>query len=168
MDFFQLINERASIRSYKDRAISDEQLEKLLEASRSAPSAGNLQAYEILVVKDEEEKKELAQAAQDQNFVAQAPVVLVFLQDRERSKSRYGERGELYSLQDATIAVAYMQLAAVEMNLGSCWVGAFDEDQVAQSLQLEKRPIALLPIGYPANHPSKTSRRALGDFVRYR
>ncbi|MFB6291545.1 MAG: nitroreductase family protein [Candidatus Bipolaricaulia bacterium] len=168
MDFFDLIKERSSIRSFKGREIPEEEIKKLLKAANSAPSAGNLQSYEIIAIKDEEIKDGLVKAAHGQKFLGEAPIVFAFLQDRERSEKKYGERGKLYSTQDGTIASAYLQLAAEEMGLGSCWVGAFDGDEVTELLETTKRPLSLVPVGYPARKPSKsTGRRELEEMVRF-
>ncbi|MDR5695066.1 MAG: nitroreductase family protein [Armatimonadota bacterium] len=168
MEFFETLRRRVSTRAYKRTGIPEEALWKILEAANSAPSAGNLQAYEIVVVRDPVRKRELAQAAVEQWFIAQAPVVLVFLANPPRSSWRYGRRGaELYCLQDATIACAYAQLAATALGLGSCWVGAFDEEAVRRILDAPTslRPIAILPIGVPDETPEPRGRRPLRDLV---
>jgi len=170
MDFFTVLRERHSVRSFAERPVEPEKLRALLEAANRAPSAGNLQAYEIYVVTRPATLKALMRAAFEQKFVAQAPVVLVFCADPTRSARSYGERGAtLYSVQDATIACAYAQLAATALGLGSVWVGAFDEDAVRKELGVGKElvPVALLPIGYAAEKPEITSRRTLDDLVRY-
>ncbi|MEM4284469.1 MAG: nitroreductase family protein [Candidatus Caldarchaeum sp.] len=170
MDFFAVLRERHSVRAFAERPVEPEKLQAVLEAANRAPSAGNLQAYEIYVVTRPAVLKALMRAAFEQKFVAQAPVVLVFCAHPARSASSYGERGAtLYSIQDATIACAYAQLAATAVGLGSVWVGAFDEDAVRKALGVGKElvPVALLPIGYAAEKPEITSRRALDDLVRY-
>jgi len=167
MSFFDLIKERSSIRSFKSRELSEEEMRKLLKAANSAPSAGNLQSYEILAVKNQDLKDGLVEAAHGQKFIGQAPVVFVFLQDKERSEKKYGERAELYSIQDGAISATYLQLAAEELGLGSCWVGAFDDQDVTKLLETEKKPLALIPVGYSGRKPSKnTGRRELDDLVR--
>ena len=150
MDFFELIGSRKSVRSFDERAVEEEKLRKILDAVSTAPSAGNLKAYEITVVRELVQKKLLVAAATGQSFVAEAPVVLVFSADPSKSASRYAQRGQLYAVQDATIACAYAQLAATGLGLENCWVGALDEGAVAEAVDLKKglRPIALLPIGY--------------------
>jgi nitroreductase len=168
-DFFELIQNRRSIRAYLSRPVEEEKLRQILEAARIAPSAGNLQAYEIKVVRDRATKEALVRAALDQSFLVQASVVLAFLADSSRSGVKYRQRGEtLYCVQDATIACAYAQLAAAALGLGSVWVGAFDDDAVARALNHSQglRPIALLPIGYPAETPAPISRRSLDDLVQ--
>lgn len=171
MEFFELINKRHSIRSFQhNKAIEKEKLEQILNTVNRAPSAGNLQAYEIVVVRSASIRAALAEAALYQHYVAEAPVVLVFFANKARSASKYGQRGaELYSIQDATIACAYAQLAATALGLGSVWVGAFDERAVAKILNVPDswRPIAILPIGYPAIEPEPATRRAIASLVHY-
>jgi nitroreductase len=169
MDYFTLIEERHSIRAYQQREVEDDKLRKLLHAANRAPSAGDLQAYQIVAVRSPAVRQALARAALDQDSVAQAPVILVFLADPGRARGKYGHRGEtLYSLQDATIACAYAQLAARDLGLGSCWVGAFRKDAVREAIGSppEQVPVALLPLGYPAEEPRITPRRSLTDLVR--
>lgn len=147
----ELFQKRHSIRRYKDRAVEEEKLKEILAVANSAPSAGNLKAREILVVKRKKIREMLAQAALKQNFVAVAPIVLIFCAVPERSAKKYKQRGrELYALQDATIAASFAWLQAVDLGLAACWVGAFKEDEVERILGLDKslRPIVLLPIGY--------------------
>lgn len=163
-----MLKKRYSVRAYKPDPIGDETLKQILEAINSAPSAGNLQAYEVVVVRDPEKKQQLAKAAWGQWFIAQAPVVLVFVANTERNRFRYGRRGEeLYSLQDATIACTFAHLAAVASGLGSCWIGAFDDDAVRQVIGAPQnmRPVAILPIGVPADMPEPKERRPLSDLV---
>lgn len=170
MDFFEVVRRRHSIRAYQRRQVEEAKLRFILECANAAPSAGNLQAYEIVVVTDDKARQALARAALDQEYIAQAPVVLVFWQNPHRSAIRYGRRGvELYSLQDATIACTYAQLAATALGLASCWVGAFAEEPICRLLKAPPgvRPVALLPIGYPAEEPSLTGRRPLNEVVRW-
>ena len=167
MEFFEVVKNRHSIRAYQDKEIEPEKLEKILNAANSAPSAGNLQAYKICVVKDRKAKEEIAEAA-NQEFVATAPVVLVFLADPDQSAQKYRSRGEkLYSIQDATIACAYAQLAVADLDLASVWVGAFDEGAVSEAIDAPSnlRPVAILPIGYPAEKPKIKPRRPLSDLT---
>lgn len=168
MNFFELIKARRSIRHYQERPVEPELLDKFLKSARMAPSAGNLQAWSVVVVRDPQRRHALAQAALDQDFIAKAPVVLCFFQDPQKSFRKYGGRGaSLYSLQDATIACAYAQLAAAAQGLGSCWVGAFYEDKVRSIIQAPHGliPVALLPIGYPAEEPAPTPRQPLDELV---
>lgn len=168
MDFFEVVKRRHSIRKFKEKEVEKDRIKKLLEVANSAPSAGNLQAYQIFVVRDKAKQKRLARAAVDQDFLAQAPLNLVFCSDPFRSGRTYGTRGEtLYSIQDATISCTQVHLAAVELGLGSVIVGAFDEAEVSKILGIppDLRPIIILPIGYPDESPEKTPRRSLDDLV---
>jgi nitroreductase len=168
MDFFEAVKARQSIRAFQSRTIEEEKTSRIIEAASLAPSAGDLQAYEIIVAKDSRRKEELAKAAGEQTFVSEAPICLVFLAYPERSSRKYGRRGsELYCIQDATIAAAYAQLAATALGLASTWVGAFDEEAVAKVVRAPKnrRPIAILPIGYGAETPEITPRRQISEIV---
>ena len=168
MDFFEAAKRRQSIRAYGNREVEPEKLQQILQAAYRAPSAGNLQAYEIIVVRDPGVRQTLARAANGQDFVAAAPLVLVFCANPARSSVKYRKRGEqLYSIQDATIACSFAMLAATAVGLGSVWVGAFDEKAVEAALHLEKswQPVAILPIGYPAETPELTTRRPIHELV---
>lgn len=168
MHFFDLIKKRRSIRSFKKLGVDDEKLEQLLNAANLAPSAGNLQAYKMVAITNDKLKQDLVDSAFGQKFIAEAPIVFVFLQDIKRSRDKYGDRGDFYSFQDAIIANTYLQLAAVELNLGTCWVGAFDEEEVKELLDTEKRPLIITPVGYPAKGAGfETARRELEDMVEY-
>ncbi len=168
MDFFKTVEDRRSMRKYTGTPVEEEKLHKILETANKAPSGGNLQGYEIYVVRKLEQRQALVKAAWDQEFLAEAPVVLVFCADPARSAVKYGERGAtLYAIQDATIACAYSQLAAKAQGLDTVWVGAFDEKAVSGILSLpsDLRPVTLLPIGYAGKVPSVRSRRELRDLV---
>jgi nitroreductase len=151
--------------------VSPETVERILEAAIRAPSAGNRQPWHFYVVRDLEMRQKLVAAAGGQGFVAQAPVAIVVCADAEQSAERYGQRGrELYCLQDTAAAVEHMLLAAVALDLGSCWVGAFDESMATEALDLpgNHRPVAILPIGKPGRPPSRrTSRRDLSQVVTF-
>jgi nitroreductase len=168
MTFFSLIQSRRSIRLFKDSPVEMEKLQKILEACNLAPSAGNLQGYEIYVVTEPEQRQALVMAALGQAFLAQAPVDLVFCANPQRSAVKYGKRGrELYSVQDATIACTFAMLAAQQLGLSSVWVGAFQDEPVRQAARLpaDLLPVALLPLGYAAEDPKPRPRRKLDDLV---
>ncbi|HQU14869.1 MAG: nitroreductase [Chromatiales bacterium 21-64-14] len=170
-DFFETVRHRHSIRRYQaDMLVEPEKLHAILETASSAPSAGDLQAYRIVVVTDQAQRDALRAAAADQPFISEAPVCLLFCADARRSAEQFGERGEkLYALQDATIAAAYAQLAVVAAGMASTWVGRFDEPRVIQALGLDAvlTPVALLSLGYPAELPEPTRRRRLDEMVVY-
>jgi nitroreductase len=150
-EFEKLCNNRKSIRKFTDELIEENKIIQILNIINSAPSAGNLQAYEVVVVKSKELRIKLSEAALAQNFISKAPVVLVFIAKSEESSRIYGKRGEqLYSIQDATIAGTYAMLACEALGISSTWVGAFNEDKVKEILHCKKedKPVAIMPIGY--------------------
>lgn len=168
MDFFEVINQRHSIRAYQNKPVEPEKLQQILQAVNKAPSAGNLQAYEVYLLCDDKHKASLVTAAGDQEFLMQAPIVLVFCTHASRSASRYGDRGvDLYCVQDTTIACTFAMLAATALGLSTVWVGAFDEDDVRYIINAPRacRPVAMLPIGYAAASPRNRPRRSLNDLV---
>ncbi len=168
MEFKDVLTRRHSVRAFKDKPIEKEKLKAIIAAAISAPSAGNLQAYKLYVVHTPEAREALMIACAEQEFIKQAPVVLVFCGDVTRSAEKYEERGAgLYAYQDATIACAYAQLSATEEGLGACWVGAFEPLEVARVVNAGayEIPIAVLPIGYPAEKPERTSRRLPEEII---
>jgi nitroreductase len=168
MNVLDAIKARQSIRAYQSIAIEPKKLEAVLSAANQAASAGNLQAYQIYIVRHEPTKQALVAAAAGQKFLATAPVVLVFAVDPERSTAKFGSRGaQIYCMQDACAAVCNAMLAAVEQGLGTCWVDAVDEALAGKVLGLPagQRAAVLLPLGYPAESPPRTTRRALSDLV---
>ena len=161
MDVLEAIKTRRSIRKFQDKDVSRELVDRFLDAGRSAPSAGNLQARDFYVVSDAGTKDELVKAAHNQTFISQAPVVIVVCSNPERI-APYGERGiDLYCLQDAGASVQNILLAVHSSGLASCWIGAFDEQMVVSALGLPEhlRPVALLPIGYPAENGKEREKR---------
>ena len=152
MDFWQVIRKRHSVRHFDwVREVTNEQIEKLIEAAQMAPSAGNSQDWEFIVIKEPEIKRQLVKAASNQTFIAEAPVVIIVCINLEKIQQRYGKRGkDLYSIQDTAAATQNILLAATDLGLGTCWVGAFNEDEVKQILKLTKnlRPVIIIPVGY--------------------
>jgi len=168
MEFFDVIKSRQSVRRYQDRPVEEEKLRTILETAASAPSAGNLQSYEIYVARRAVDRNALAQAASGQEFMASAPIALVFCANPGHAQPRYGQRlTDLYALQDATIACTYAMVAATALGLSSVWIGAFREEQVQSAIhvQEEVRPVAILAIGYAGEMPEFTPRREFNDLI---
>ncbi len=168
MDFFEIVHARHSIRAFQDAPVEEAKLSAILETANQAPSAGDLQAYEIYLVRDRERRLALARASLEQWFVSEAPLALVFCAHPARASRRYGQRGvRLYAVQDATIACTFAMLAATAQGLATCWVGAFDDDGVRRAIGAPESllPVAILPIGYPGEQPEPTPRRRLKDLV---
>lgn len=169
MEFYDLLRKRHSVRQFSDKALEPKKVRAIVDAALSAPSAGNLQSYKVRVIRSQEAKDALVGAAMYQEFVAKAPLVLVFCADLKRAESKYGQRGfELYAQQDATIACAYAQLAATEEGLGSVWVGGFEPLEVSRIIQAEayEVPVAILVAGYTAEKPEATGRRPASQMVK--
>lgn len=159
-EFFGFLKARSSVRSYTGKKISRDEIEYLLEVAGTCPTAGNREAWDLIVCQQEDLLESLADAAFDQQFIREAGTVLVICANYVRSMSRYGERGILYAVQDATIAGTYMMLAAHALRYATCWVGAFDEDEVRELLGIPQhaRPIALLLVGEAEEQPGSPER----------
>ncbi len=170
MDVLEAIKTRRSVRSFTSQPVSDEEVEKLLDAATWAPSAGNIQPWEFIVVRDSEVKQGLCKAALDQKFIEQAPVVIVVCADPAKSAPRYGSRGiNLYCLQDTAAATQNLLLTAHATGLAACWVGAFQEAQAKKVLNLptQVRPVAIIPVGHSTRIPTTRPRRALNEITHH-
>jgi nitroreductase len=168
-EFFGFLTYRSSVRDFKDESLTDEEATYILNCASTAPSAGNLEAWDVVVVTDEDARLALAEAAYDQEHIGRASTVFVTCANYVRSMSRYGERGILYAVQDATIACTYMMLAAHARGLHTCWTGAFDEEAVREILDLPQhiRPIAMLATGRGRQPAALTERMAIGEHVHH-
>ena len=155
--FASVVRRRAMIRAYTAEPVPEEVVQRLLEYAVRAPSAGNLQPWEFVLVQDPEVRARLAKAALDQTSVATAPLIIATCADTQRMGERYGSRGNFYSLVDTAFASLLILLGVVEQGLGTCFVGAYDPVQVANILGLPDhvRPVGLITIGYPAQRPAK-------------
>lgn len=169
MDALAAINRRRCTRRFSGRVPEDGLIRTLLEAAIRAPSAGNLQPWHFYVVRDAAIRRRLSAAALSQAHVAAAPVVIAVCADAERSAIRYGKRGsKLYCIQDCAAATENLLLAAAALGLAACWVGAFEEGEVARILRIPegRRPLALVPVGYAANPDKPPSpRRPLDESI---
>lgn len=159
MDVFEAIETRRSIRKYKPGSIPSDQLRKILQAARIAPSAGNRQPWRFIVVQDDGHRKALAKMANNQLFIADAAVIVVAIGDPEISQRWYDK--------DVMIAVEHIVLAATALGYGTCWIGAFDEKEVKKLLHIPDRmkAVALLPIGVPDIEPAPRPRKEIADLV---
>lgn len=142
MDVFEAIQKRHSVRAYESTPVSKEILEKILEAARLAPSAGNIQPWHFVVVTDAEKRVKLAKIP-FAGFLREAPVVIVGCGNHKASPRWF--------MVDVAIAMQNMVLAATAEGLGTCWVGSFNEEEVKEMLKIpgDYRVVALLALGYP-------------------
>jgi len=167
MDIYKAIRTRKSVRSFLDRDIEEDKLQRILEAVRLAPSAKNLQEWRFVVVRDRHKREQLAQAAYNQTFVGEAPVVIACCAETDKHVMRCGL--ECYPI-DVAIAVDHLTLAAVSEGLGTCWIGSFEGEKVKQILGIPQEIIvvAMLPLGYPLDTAIKQkSRLKLEEIVHY-
>ncbi|MFH1520960.1 MAG: nitroreductase family protein [Candidatus Micrarchaeota archaeon] len=169
MEFYDVIQNRHSVRDFTDKLVETSKIKNIINAAMRAPSAGNIQAYKIYTVSSQEKKEALHPATEYQDFILQAPLLLIFVADPQLSEAKYGQRGfELYAPQDATISASYAQLAATAEGLSSVWVGAFDSLEVSRILHLlsYEVPIAILAVGYQKGPVKSTTRRPIKEIVK--
>lgn len=166
-DIFRIMATRRSTRNFDStKPIEQWQIDKILAAADTAPTAGNFQGFEIVYIKNKEVKKRLVEAANNQPYV-NAPLVLVFCIDPSRVKLDFSQEIlTKFSLQDATLAAAYSQLAASAMGLSSIWIGMFDEEKVKQIIKSDLKPSSILCIGYPQKKRLPKSRRKLKELIK--
>jgi nitroreductase len=150
MDFENVIKKRKMVRKFRqNKPISDKIISKLIRNAHRAPSAGHTQVQEFIIVKDPSIKKKLRIVAVDQEYVEDAPVLIIVCSNTSRSVGRYGIRGrDFYSIIDGAFASMLILLTAVNEGIGVCFVGAFDDIKVSKILEIPKqvRPIGILKL----------------------
>lgn len=162
MEFIDVVKNRRSIRKYKSDPVPEKDIDYILEAARLAPSWANSQSWKFIVVTDAAVKEELAKAGN--SWIAYAPVIVTICAD----STKPGTKGDQeYYMLDAGIAMEHLVLAAADRGLGTCWIGAFDEDAAKAALGVPKniRVVASTPLGYPDESPSPKPRRSLEEIV---
>ena len=166
MDVLEAIKKRISVRAYQDKPIPEEKLRKILEAARLAPSARNSQDYQLIVVKDENIRRELADGDTSEPFIYTAPVVIVAV----ALKPEYVMPGGIPAHPvDIAIAIDHITLVAVKEGLGSCWIGGFNQARVKEILAIPDKyqVVVLLSLGYPAENPDRKARKPLRQITSY-
>jgi nitroreductase len=161
MDLFELMTSTRSIRKFISKPVEEEKVYKVIDAGHWAPTIGNLQEMQFVVVRDQGRKLQLAEAALGQYWIAQASVIIAVSTKDDKVIRIYGERGKAYIHHDAAAAVQNMILMASSLGLGSCWVGTFDEAAVERILKIPGQEItthALVVLGYPAEKPNPPHR----------
>ena len=150
MDFYQVIETRRSVRSYKPDPVPEDVLKKVLNAARIAPSGSNRQPWKFIIIKDEERKKKMVELCEGQSFVAEAPVLIVAC-GRNIHYNRGGWMGDYSMIVDVAIAVDHLTLAARAEGLGTCWIGSFDNEGIKKFLNIPEdiNVVVLTPLGYP-------------------
>ncbi|MDD1774899.1 MAG: nitroreductase family protein [Methanobacterium sp.] len=164
MDVFEAINKRRSIRKYKNTTIEEDKLDKILEAARISPSAANRQEWKFIVVKNQDIRNKLVEAANGQKFVGDAPVTIVACSTESERIMPCGQHA--YTV-DLSIAVSFMILEATELGLGTCWLGAYDEEAVKKILDIPKeiRVPAMFTLGYAEENPGPRPRKEVEEVL---
>jgi nitroreductase len=170
MELNKCILERRSIRKYLDVPLDISKVTDLIDAAMHSPSAGNLQTWRFIIVVDSDIRQKIAGCCLDQEWIAKAPVHLVICSDLSKTKEFYGLRGErFYAIQDCAAAAMTILLKAYEMGLGSCWVGAFDEESLKRILNipLTSRPQVVLTLGYADEKPKPSTMYNIKDITYF-
>lgn len=170
MDLSKAILTRRSVRSFRKDNIPDDKIRELIKAAIYAPSAGNCQPWHFYAVKDSGIRKRVYEEAHRQEFLIEAPVLIIVCIDQNESAGRYGERGEtLYNIQNTAAAVQNLLLSATDMGLGSCWCGDFNEPALREIFRMNSRriPVAIVAVGYAGFEPSAPKRRPVDEVTDF-
>jgi len=167
-DIFKVMATRRSTRKFSKNPVEKWKIDKILAAADTAPTAGNFQGFEIFYISDIKIKDALVKAANNQPYV-NTPLVLVFCMNPSRIKLDFSQKVIMkFSIQDATLAAAYSQLASSALGLSSIWIGMFDEEKVKEIIGTELRPTSILCIGYPIKKRPAKLRRKLKELIHVR
>ncbi len=170
MDLDKCIKERRSVRSYLDKNVEFEKLAKILDSARYAPSSGNIQNVMLIAVRDKKKRADIATASLKQYWMMDAPVHIAVCNKIENIKRFYGSKGELvYSSQNCAAAIENMLLTAYSLGLGTCWVGAFDEDAIKRILRIPEniKVEAVITLGYVKEKEELPSKYALENITYF-
>ena len=161
MELVETVLSRRSIRQYEQKDITKDALEMILEAGRMAPSAGNKQSWHFIVITNDEIKRELSKGVFSR-FLKNAPVTIVGCAHKDRIAGRWSKIS-------TTIALQNMVIAAWAQGIGSCWIGAFNEEKVRRLLEIPEKwnVVALIPFGYPSKIPSPKQKKALEKIMSF-
>lgn len=176
-EVWAIFDRRASIRSFSSNDVDDVTVDFLLQCATTAPSSGNMQPWEFIVVRTSEMKKQIvsctysgyhSKGGNHQNWVYDAPVIIVACANQKRTRARYGKMGNQAAIIDVAAAVENILIAVSNLGLCCCWVGGFDEEKLKRTLNIPKdvKPIGLLPIGYP-QQPIERKNRLSTDIIKH-
>lgn len=166
MDFLKLVRQRYSVRAYKSDPVEEDKLQKIFEAVRIAPTASNRQPFQVIVIHTKGREQEISRICRASWFT-QAPIVICICGISSEGWVR--RDGKNYCDVDVAIAMDHLILAATDLGLGTCWVGAFHPDVAREVLKIPDgaEPIAFTPLGYPDDHPREKVRKSINEIVRY-
>ena len=167
-NLLEVISKRKSIRGYLDKEVEKEKLDYLIEAFRLAPSAKNLQPWKLIIINDKNKIEELIPACKNQVFIGEAPLVIAVCAFEEEAYGTMGGYLNSYPI-DIGIAFEHLVLAAEEQGLGTCWIGAFYEEEVKKILEVpdKVRVVALTPVGYPNDTGRDKPRKKADEIVSF-
>jgi nitroreductase len=168
MDVLKAITSRRSIHKFKDIPVPKDILVDMFVAGQYAPSAGNLQPCQFIVVDDEDLKDVVADACYNQDWMKSAPVFIIVICNSAKIESQYGNRGDMYAIQSAAALTQNMLLVATTHGIGTCWVGAFNGDKILDVLGVPPgfTVQSVIPLGYPAESVPTPPRLSLFDTAR--
>lgn len=165
-----MIKSRRSVNEFLNNSVEKSKLLKVLDAARWSPSSGNVQNWRFVVISNPSTKMELAEAALGQYWLSTAPLVIVILSDDTKLNALFSEKGELYSIQNCSVAMENMMIEAKSIGLDSCWLGAFDEVKVLRAVKSEDPNVharGLIALGYGANVPPPPLRIDLSQVTYF-
>ena len=168
MNIYETIDKRKSIRSYLPEKVEEEKLERILNAGRKAPSAKNIQPWKFVVTRKSEIKNDLIKACKDQKFIGEADVILTVCVNKAEAYQHQGDYMTSFAV-DGAIALQHMILAAAAEGLGTCWIGAFSQDEAKKILNIpdKYKVLTIMPLGYPADSAGVKSRKDLEEIIDY-
>jgi nitroreductase len=170
MNIFDAIVSRKAVVKFKKDSVDDKLIGVMLYMATHAHSAGEMQEWNFIVVKDEEKKKKIYKAALEHPLLKEAPVFIVICADLNKAGMRFQKRGEiLYSIQDTAAATMIILITANALGLGAAWIGSFDEEAVKDILYLPDnlRPLAIVPVGYVEKAEERRERIPFDNLTWY-
>ncbi|QQG40256.1 MAG: nitroreductase family protein [Candidatus Aenigmatarchaeota archaeon] len=170
MDVLDAIQKRRSVTEFQEKKVEMEKVGVLLEAIRWAPSAGNRQPWEVVVIDDRKTIEDLADIAHNQHWLKKAPLVMVVCINHKLAEGTFGVRGKnLYAIQATATAAENAMLTATELGLGTCWIDVYDEEKASRLLACPKHtvPVIALAVGYPLAVPKPPPRYEIASFSYY-
>ena len=168
MSVLDVIKKRRSVRKYKDKDVAWGYIADMLEAGQYAPSAGNLENWKFVVIREEETISKIADACHEQEWIKEAPALIIVVGEPDKAEEFYGERGAtFYTIQNCAAAIQNMMIVATDHGLGTCWVGAFDEDQLESILNLPEHAVVqgIITVGFADETPPVPVRKELQTLV---
>ncbi|KXS43734.1 MULTISPECIES: nitroreductase family protein [unclassified Candidatus Frackibacter] len=172
MNILDVIKNRRSVRRYRDKSVSNELIEKIIDAARFAPSAHNDQPWKFIVTKDEEKLEQMSEDSKYAKFLSSAPAAIVVCADYKNSHQRegiYDYSIDYFCIQDTAAAIQNILLAAQGLGLGTCWIGDYDEEKLSNLFNIEDPyyPVGIISLGFTDKLPGTPKRKPLEEILCY-